>query len=159
MCGIAGIVGLVNANDVNIVKSMNSIQSYRGPDMDKVCMYQGAVLGHRRLSIIDIDKRASQPMESEGGRYIIVFNGEIYNYIEIKKELMNQYNFKTNSDTEVLLAAYINWGKDCLSKFIGMFAFCIYDTLKKEIFIARDFFSQNRFIITLIITALFLLLK
>ena len=143
MCGIAGIVGRINPQDKTVVRSMNAIQSHRGPDMDKVYEYDGAVLGHRRLSIIDLDDRASQPMESQDGRYVIVFNGEIYNYKELKSELRALYEFKTESDTEVLLAAYVTWGKKCLLKFIGMFAFCIYDTLTKEAFLARDFFGQK----------------
>ena len=143
MCGIAGIVGNVTKSDINIVQSMNDIQSYRGPDNDKVSFYDGAVVGHRRLSIIDLDNRSSQPMESNDGRYIIVFNGEIYNYKELKVELSPHYNFQTRSDTEVLLAAYSIWGKKCLLKLIGMFAFCIYDIKKEEAFIARDYFGQK----------------
>ena len=122
MCGIAGIVGRVSSSDRSVVELMNAIQSYRGPDRDKVYEYDGAVLGHRRLSIIDLDDRASQPMKSNDKRYVIILNGEIYNYKEIKTELRNQYDFKTESDTEVLLAAYIIWGNDCLLKFIGMFS-------------------------------------
>ena len=143
MCGIAGIVGRVSSSDRNVLELMNTIQSYRGPDRDKVCEYDGAVLGHRRLSIIDLDDRASQPMKSNDNRYVIVYNGEIYNYKELKTELKNQYDFKTESDTEVLLAAYISWGYDCLFKFIGMFSFCIYDTVKQEAFLARDCFGQK----------------
>jgi len=143
MCGIAGIVGKINPRDRTVVESMNAIQSHRGPDMDKVCEFDGAVLGHRRLSIIDLDDRSSQPMVSGDGRYVIVFNGEIYNYKELKSDLKKHYEFKTESDTEVLLAAYIIWGKECLLKFIGMFAFCIYDTRKQETFLARDFFGQK----------------
>jgi|TARA_B100002003_G_scaffold185610_1_gene173987 asparagine synthase (glutamine-hydrolysing) len=80
MCGISGIISRINPGDRAVVESMNAIQAHRGPDMDKVCEYNGAVLGHRRLSIIDLDDRSSQPMESRDGRYAIVFNGEIYNY-------------------------------------------------------------------------------
>ena len=80
MCGIAGIVGKTNSGDRYVVESMSAILSYRGPDKDNVCVFEGAVLGHRRLSIIDLDNRASQPMVSIDGRYVIVFNGETFNY-------------------------------------------------------------------------------
>jgi len=143
MCGISGIIGRVSSSDRNVVQSMNAIQSYRGPDKDQVCEYDGAVLGHRRLSIIDLDNRSSQPMESNDGRYVIIFNGEIYNYKELKAELKQYYDFHTEGDTEVLLAAYSIWGKDCLTKFIGMFAFCIYDIKIQECFLARDHFGQK----------------
>ena len=143
MCGISGIISRINPGDRAVVESMNAIQAHRGPDMDKVCEYNEAVLGHRRLSIIDLDDRSSQPMESRDGRYAIVFNGEIYNYKEIKSELLKDYYFKTESDTEVLLASFITWGKECLTRFVGMFAFCIYDTLNKEAFLARDHFGQK----------------
>jgi len=143
MCGIAGIIGRINPGDRAVVESMNAIQAHRGPDKDRVCEYDGAVLGHRRLSIVDLDDRASQPMASLDGRYVLVFNGEIYNYKELKSELKTRYDFKTESDTEVLLAAYVVWGKKCLLKFVGMFAFCIYDTLTKKAFLARDFFGQK----------------
>jgi len=99
-------------------------------------------LGFRRLSILDLSPTGHQPMSYMNGRYWIVFNGEIYNYLEIKEELhKNEYNFKSNTDTEVILAAYDYFGADCLNKFNGMWAFCIYDSVKREIFISRDRFG------------------
>ena len=99
-------------------------------------------LGFRRLSILDLSPTGHQPMSYMNGRYWIVFNGEIYNYLEIKKELItNGYIFKSNTDTEVILAAYDQFGIDCLNKFNGMWAFCIYDSLKRVVFVSRDRFG------------------
>lgn len=99
-------------------------------------------LGHRRLSIIDLTSGGHQPMTESDNRYWIVYNGEIYNYIEIRDELIsNGYSFRTESDTEVILYAYIHWGDDCLSKFNGDWSFLIYDNLKNEIFVSRDRFG------------------
>ena len=109
------------------------------------------------LSIIDLSDAASQPMMSFDGRQVIVFNGEIYNFKELKNEL-GDYPFKTNSDTEVILAAYQRWGKDCVKRFNGIFAFAIWDKVKKELFIARDnigvkplyyYFENRKFIFLL----------
>lgn len=122
------------------------IISHRGPDD------RGSVnfpigdfnlgLGHRRLSIIDLSEKGKQPMSYDNGHLWITYNGEIYNYLEIKSELKKAgYKFISDSDTEVLLAAYLEWGKDCLQRFNGMFALAIYDKLKNEIFLARDRFG------------------
>jgi len=103
-------------------------------------------IGFRRLSIIDISHNGHQPMTDETGRYVIVFNGEIYNYGELREELLSQkVTFKTNSDTEVLLKSYIYWGEACVNKFNGMWAFVIYDTYKKNIFCSRDRFGVKPF--------------
>ena len=143
MCGIVGIAGILNTDDINLISRMNDIIDYRGPDSGQIYQSDQILLGHKRLSIIDLNERSSQPFHSNDRRYVLVFNGEIYNYIELKTELDSLYDFKTNSDTEVLLAAYIVWGKECLNKFVGMFAFCIYDNYKNEIFLARDHFGQK----------------
>lgn len=114
----------------------------RGPD-DSGVFYDesGSVaLGHRRLSIIDLSSAGKQPMQSADKRYTIIFNGEIFNFIELKKELP-EYDFRTSSDTEVLLAAYLRWGANCLKKLNGQFAFVIYDSKEKELFFARDHFG------------------
>lgn len=101
-------------------------------------------LGHTRLSIIDIAERSSQPMQSADDRYWIVYNGEIFNYIELREELVSAgYNFKTKSDTEVVLNAYDCWGADCLNKFNGMWAFCIYDAHTSQLFLSRDRFGEK----------------
>jgi asparagine synthase (glutamine-hydrolysing) len=114
--------------------------THRGPD-DYGIYYkpkEGIALGHRRLSIIDLSKAGRQPFISNDGRYTVVFNGEIYNYLDLKKELNGKYDFKTKTDTEVLLAAYSVWGKESLKKFNGMFAFAIWDAKKRVLFCARD---------------------
>ena len=101
-----------------------------------------------RLAIIDLSAKSNQPFIDNLGRYVLVFNGEIYNYIEIKAELQNQYDFKTESDTEVLLAAFIIYGESCLEKFNGMFAFAIWDHQEKKLFAARDRFGVKPFYYT-----------
>ena len=134
MCAINGF----NFSDEKLLDQMNLATSHRGPDGRGVFYDEGISLGHNRLSIIDTSESASQPMLSYSGRFAIVFNGEIYNFKELKKELEGEYNFKTKSDTEVILAAYSKWGKDCLNKLNGIFAFAIWDKEKKELFLARD---------------------
>ena len=119
---------------------MNDSIFHRGPDSGGIYIKDSIGLGHRRLSIIDIRDVSNQPMESNSGRFSIVFNGEIYNFKEIKKKL--NYNFKTNSDTEVILAAVeikgIDWFLNIAN---GMFSFAIYDNFKKSLIIARDRFG------------------
>lgn len=147
MCGINGLIGIA---DTNIAKqkviAMNRRMQHRGPDDEGVFVQEKVALGHRRLSIIDLSAAGHQPMQSFDGRYQIVYNGELYNFKELKFELQrvvagsNQqaYIFQTNTDTEVIIAAYIRWGSDCVKRFNGMFAFAIWDTQNKELFIARD---------------------
>lgn len=138
MCGIAGVVGYV---DKGVLLAMTGAQAHRGPDdVGELILDQDRVmLGHRRLSIIDLSPAGHQPMSNQTGDVWITFNGEIYNYAEIRRELLAQgYPFKSNSDTEVLLAAYEIWGDDCLTRLNGMFAFAIYDSRRKRLFAARD---------------------
>lgn len=139
MCGINGIYGLENLDTppVNIIKKMNSALAHRGPDAEGTAQFENLVLGHRRLSIIDLNPVSNQPMYGLNKRYTIIYNGELYNYREIKAQL-NDYPFRTNSDTEVILAAYHKWGSNCVNHFNGMWAFAIWDDLKKELFISRD---------------------
>lgn len=139
MCGISGILGKNSSEE--LLDRMITIQEHRGPDAKGKWVNNNIALGHNRLAIIDIGTRANQPFFSADKRFILVFNGEIYNYLELRSELGNQYNFTTNSDTEVLLAAYILWGNECLHKFNGMFSFAIWDCLEKTLFIARDRFG------------------
>ena len=134
MCGINGF----NWSDKKLIKQINNIVKHRGPDDSGTFTDSAVSLGHSRLAIIDISKKGKQPMKRHN--YIITFNGEIYNYKEIKKEL-KEYKFKSNTDTEVILYAYDKWKEKCLEKFNGMFAFCIYDIKKKELFLARDRFG------------------
>ncbi|MFH0803747.1 MAG: asparagine synthase (glutamine-hydrolyzing) [Candidatus Tagabacteria bacterium] len=133
MCAINGF----NFKDEGLIREMNQITSHRGPDGTGVFFDDGISLGHNRLSIIDLSERASQPMTSSDGKQIIIFNGEIYNYKELKSQLSG-YSFRTESDTEVILAAYKKWGSDCVKKFNGIFAFAIWDSDKKELFLSRD---------------------
>ena len=138
MCGIAGVLGAA-ASENTIVKLLEK-QRHRGPDAFLSWCQPGLALGHNRLSILDLSQAANQPMVSANGRYVMVFNGEIYNYKELQKELLN-YPFSTTSDTEVLLAAYQEWGVAMLPKLNGMFSIAIWDTQKKELFLARDRFG------------------
>lgn len=141
MCGISGIINHPQAE--KLVLHMIQSQHQRGPDAQGVFSIpeKGIVLGHNRLSIIDLSSFANQPMFSRDKRHVIIFNGEIYNYLELKRELSAKYTFSTQSDTEVLLAAYQEWGHFMLPKLNGMFALAIYDTLTDEIFLARDRFG------------------
>ncbi|TDN89124.1 asparagine synthase (glutamine-hydrolysing) [Salegentibacter sp. 24] len=144
MCGIAGIIS-AKANKEQL-QQMLKLQHHRGPDHTGNYFDPGyCALGHNRLSIIDLSAKANQPFKDNSGRYHLTFNGEIYNYKELKQELKTHYNFKTGSDTEVLLAAFIVWGKSCLTKLNGMFAFGIWDNREKKLFAARDRFGVKPF--------------
>lgn len=147
MCGICGIVNFNNKPvDESSIRKMMSEIKHRGPDDNGVYIKDNIGFGFNRLSILDLSVSGHQPMFDESGRYVIIFNGEIYNYLEIKEELLKKgYKFKSNGDSEVLLYSYIEWGKDCLNKFNGMFAFAIWDTVEKEMFIARDRFGVKPF--------------
>lgn len=138
MCGIAGIISNKSrVEKAKAIRQMTQAMSHRGPDASGHCTTDAAALGHRRLSIIDLSEEANQPMHDTSGRYIIVFNGEIYNFKKIKSECFG-YPFKTHCDTEVILAAYAKWGAGCLEKMEGMFAFAIWDRAEKQLFVARD---------------------
>jgi asparagine synthase (glutamine-hydrolysing) len=144
MCGIVGIINYENKDRINegLLIRMRDIMIHRGPDDFGIWISDDGKTGlaHRRLSIIDISKSASQPMSNEDNSILIIFNGEIYNYLEIRHELeIKGHKFKTDhSDTEVIIHSYEEWGVECLHKFRGMFAFAIWDDNKKELFIARD---------------------
>lgn len=144
MCGIAGIISNRIIDDFRI-DAMLTIQHHRGPDFTGVWKNGTEHLGHNRLSIIDLHEASHQPFWSEDKRYCIVFNGEIYNYIEIRREIENRFHWRTKGDTEVLLNSFILWGTDCLQKLKGMFSFAIWDTEKKELFAARDRFGVKPF--------------
>ena len=136
MCGINGVITTKPIDGKSFVQRMNKFIAHRGPDSTGVYSDEGVTLGHTRLSIIDLTADGNQPFISNDGNYAIVFNGEIYNYSELKG-LLN-YSFRTQTDTEVLLACYIQYGAKCLEKLNGMFSFCIYDKQKERIIIARD---------------------
>lgn len=140
MCGIAGIL-CVQPCISSGIERLTSALMHRGPDGYRHWRSddQRVQLGHTRLSILDLSVAADQPMTSLCGRFTIAFNGEIYNFLELRTELQNEgYKFRTSSDTEVLLNAFIAWGENALDKFNGMWAFAIYDARKKTAFIARD---------------------
>jgi asparagine synthase (glutamine-hydrolysing) len=136
MCGIAG---LLHCGAPETLQGMTDVQSHRGPDDAGIEWFKatGSGLGHRRLSIIDLSPAGHQPMADAG--LWITFNGEIYNYREIRAELEGRgHSFRSRSDTEVILKAYRTWGAACLERFNGMFAFAIYDPARDELFAARD---------------------
>lgn len=139
MCGIAGIYGLENMPDaVHLAEKMLDKMAHRGPDASGVWLGKNVVLGHRRLSIIDLSTSANQPFHSHDGRYTLVFNGEIYNFQSVKDQIGDQYPFSTHSDTEVIVAAFSVWGIKCLQLFNGMFAFALWDHHEERLWIARD---------------------
>ena len=148
MCGINGFISEEHSDKQReeVVKRMNTTLAHRGPDNEGLWSGSHISLGHRRLSIIDLSAESNQPFFSNDGRYVIVYNGELYNYRELKLELqrsaqgssLQPYFFKTNSDTEVILASFIRWGLDCFDHFIGMYAMAIFDTQTKKLIIARD---------------------
>lgn len=141
MCGIVGIFNYNNEKliDEQRLIEMRDIISHRGPDGFGIYINKRIGLAHRRLSILDLSENGHQPFESPDGRYIITYNGEIFNYLDLRPELENDgLNFKSNSDTEVLLYLYIKYGASMLEKLNGMFAFAIWDNKEQELFIARD---------------------
>ncbi len=140
MCGIAGFIS-EGKYDLSDLKRMLSIQSHRGPDYTGVWNSGKIFLGHNRLSIIDISTAGNQPMVFENGRYVLAFNGEIYNYKELKFHISNSYRFKSNSDTEVLFYLLIEYGIDALSMLDGMFSIVFWDNEKQELLMARDRFG------------------
>jgi asparagine synthase (glutamine-hydrolysing) len=148
MCGIAGILNL-NRLPIRFLSRklevINELQKHRGPDAQMIWTSSNECLGfaHQRLCIIDLNS-GSQPMSNDLG-YTICYNGEIYNYIEIREELRSSYVFKTSSDTEVVIAAFLKWGKKCVDHFRGMFAFAIWNENTKELFCARDRFGIKPF--------------
>ena len=143
MCGIAGILNKESNSQISMVSDMVRKLDHRGPDNFDVLNHGNSILGFTRLSILDLSSNGSQPMKAQNGRYAIVFNGEIYNFVELKEELSEFYSFKSKTDTEVLLQGFIHWGKDVLSKLNGMFAFCVVDNLTNSAFLARDRFGQK----------------
>lgn len=145
MCGINAIVSLNKSNDFSQndlsskLQLMNCEITHRGPDSEGIHIQDPIAFGFRRLSIIDLHDAANQPMFSNDGQVVIIFNGEIYNYVEIKEELLAKgYQFRTESDTEVIINSYLEYGDECVQKFNGMWAFAIYDFRKNRLFCSRD---------------------
>ncbi|HYE59963.1 MAG TPA: asparagine synthase (glutamine-hydrolyzing) [Candidatus Kapabacteria bacterium] len=148
MCGIVGVVHRKKRVDEAVLGQMLSAVAHRGPESQGVWMSpdQMVALGHRRLAIIDLSPGGHQPMISEQEEYVLTFNGEIYNYQELRTDLTARgWQFKTNSDTEVLLKSYMEWGEECLQKLNGMFAFAIWDKKKETLFAARDPLGEKPF--------------
>lgn len=140
MCGIAGIFNL-NREPVDSasIQKMTAMLSHRGPDGQGLYIDDFIALGHRRLAILDLSPLGSQPMVSDDKNYAITYNGEIYNYLEIKADLESLgHQFRSHSDAEAVLHAYIEWGDKCVHRFNGMFAFAIWDRPRQELFLARD---------------------
>lgn len=141
MCGITGIYNFKTLTQIDraIIQNMNDVIKYRGPDDDGIYIDNEIGLGHRRLSIIDLSSAGHQPLSNEDDTIWLVFNGEIYNYIELIPELQAKgHVFKSQTDSEVIIHAYEEYGIDCVSKFNGMFAFAIWDQNKKRLLLARD---------------------
>jgi len=152
MCGITGLVGNISEEDISWIRLSAAKLSHRGPDAAHIWVAPegNAAFGHNRLSIIDIGSSSDQPFVSLDGEFVIIFNGEIYNYIELREELLLEgESFRTSSDTEVLLASYRRWGSDCLSRLNGMFAFAIWDKSRgagrEQLFVARDRAGEKPF--------------
>jgi asparagine synthase (glutamine-hydrolysing) len=141
MCGIVGYAGRPGAVTANLLAAMRDAIAHRGPDDSGIWASPdgSVVLGHRRLAILDLSPAGAQPMENSSRRSVIVFNGEIYNHEELRRELAaGGVHFTGRSDTEVLLAAYDAWGERCVARLRGMFAFAIYDQTRRVLFLARD---------------------
>jgi len=149
MCGISGIINQTQ-REVNRdeIKKINTLIVHRGPDDEGFFFEKSFAFGHRRLSILDLSSDGHQPMHYLD-RYTIIYNGEVYNYLEIKEELQSYgYTFHSHTDTEVILASYDKWGEECVSRFNGMWAFAIYDKEKNSIFCSRDRFGIKPFYYT-----------
>lgn len=139
MCGILGVVSRDRNSNQCLLESDLARLSHRGPDADGIYTDSYVSLGHTRLAIIDLTEGGKQPMLSQDGRYVVTFNGEIYNFIELKADLERLgERFRSRSDTEVLLTAYRVWGRSCVERFRGMFAFAVWDKQEKAIFFGRD---------------------
>ena len=141
MCGIFGYIG--NLERITAERCLNTL-THRGPDGWGLWSNEGITLGHRRLAILDLSENGHQPMSFGAGRYWITFNGEVYNFLEIRTELEAKgHVFRTESDTEVILAAYSEWGESCQLRFNGMWAFAIWDTVERRLFLSRDRFGKK----------------
>ena len=140
MCGIAGIVNFTGASvDPSALKRMTDAIAHRGPDGEGFFLDRFAGLGHRRLAVLDLSQAGHQPMASNGGRFAVTYNGEIYNFREIRGELAALgYEFNSASDSEVVLKSWVHWGKECVRRFNGMFAFAVWDSQEQVLHLVRD---------------------
>src|ERR1051326_3453266 len=143
MCGIAG---MVNWGDRAVLSAMTAVQKHRGPDDDGVWEAVTSLgwvgLGSRRLSILDLSPAGHMPMSTPDGRFTIVYNGEIYNYPELRRELQQLgYELRSTGDTEAILYLYQHYGPECVKRLVGMFAIAIWDDDRQQLFLARDHFG------------------
>ena len=141
MCGIVGLFSTYPSDNECLLIRMRDTMIHRGPDDSGIWWSKDRRLGlgHRRLSILDLTPTGHQPMEDSAGQYVITFNGEIYNYIDLRTYLIKKgHSFRSTSDTEVLLESYKEWGVKCLDHLNGTFAFAIFDLERHKIFLARD---------------------
>jgi len=146
MCGISGVVNKNNMPvEPRVISEMNELIAHRGPDGDGFYFGENFAFGHRRLAILDLTDLGKQPMEY-GSKITITYNGEVYNFIELRHELEAVgYSFNSTSDTEIILAAYLHWGTECVNHFNGMWGFCIHDREKQLLFCSRDRFGIKPF--------------
>ena len=141
MCGITGIINLQNKNKIRnkTINEMVRLINHRGPDSKGVFINKNVALGNTRLAIIDLSESGNQPMLDKNKEIVIIYNGEIYNFLELRQLLISKgYIFRSDTDTEVVLNSYLEWGIDCIKKFNGMFSFCIHDVNKNVTFLVRD---------------------
>ena len=148
MCGLAGLIRISDSSAAldaaAVVRRMCDLQAYRGPDDSGVVDLGRVCLGSRRLSIIDLSAAGHMPMSDATGRWWIAYNGECYNFAEVREELADLgHQFRSHTDTEVLLHAWMQWGSDCLQRFVGMFAFAIHDTMTDEVTLVRDRYGKK----------------
>ena len=145
MCGLVGMVALSGAKaEPSVIQQMSAVLRHRGPDDEGIYISGPVGFGFRRLSILDLSPAGHQPMFSRDRQIVLVFNGEIYNYIELRQALEALgHTFDSSGDTEVLLHAYLEWGRDCVNKLNGMWAFLIYDVQHGKIFGSRDRFGKK----------------
>lgn len=143
MCGITGYIDIHNRISPSVIQQMTDTLMHRGPDGGDTYISENGhyALGHRRLSFLDLSEQGKQPMKDNSEKVIITFNGEIYNFPELKKELSDSYEFKTSTDTEVILAGYRKWGIDVVNHLKGMFAFALLDEEKQQLYFVRDRFG------------------
>src|SRR5215470_11722245 len=148
MCGITGLIcnqqGCREEDHVNVVRRMSDLQFHRGPDDSGIVSLGPVCLGSNRLSIIDLSTAGHMPMSTLDGEWWIVYNGEVYNFADIRKELASKgHAFRSRTDTEVVLRAFQQWGTECFERFSGMFAFAIYDRKTDTLTLARDRFGKK----------------